>query len=101
MKGAKALIIPSICPENCPLIALEAISVGTLVIASNKGGLPEIVRNIDDELIFNLYEELKQIIKNFDRENYGEIKSKKFIESFTPHKPFAKNIYVYIPPTES
>ncbi|MEM2704489.1 MAG: glycosyltransferase [Candidatus Bathyarchaeia archaeon] len=35
IESAKALIVPSICPENCPLITLEAISVGTPEIASN------------------------------------------------------------------
>ncbi|MEM3714374.1 MAG: glycosyltransferase [Nitrososphaeria archaeon] len=63
MKGAKALVIPSIRLENCPLIILEAISVGTLEIASIKRGLPEIVKNIGNELIFNSYEELKRILK--------------------------------------
>jgi len=35
--NALAVIIPSIWPENAPLVALEAISVGTPVIASNMG----------------------------------------------------------------
>jgi len=40
---AHALVMPSLWPENAPLAALEALSVGTPVIASNMGGLPEIV----------------------------------------------------------
>ncbi|PWB53645.1 MAG: hypothetical protein C3F06_05890 [Candidatus Methanoperedenaceae archaeon] len=38
-----AVIIPSIWPENCPLVALEAIAFGKPIIASNCGGLSEIV----------------------------------------------------------
>ena len=40
--GAIALIVPSRCPDNNPLVALEALSVGTPAITSNVGGLPEI-----------------------------------------------------------
>jgi glycosyltransferase involved in cell wall biosynthesis len=39
---ALALVVPSLCPENSPLVALEALSVGTPVVASNVGGLPEV-----------------------------------------------------------
>ena len=41
-RDAHALVMPSIWPENAPLVALEALSVGTPVVASNMGGLPEI-----------------------------------------------------------
>jgi len=42
LHDARALVMPSLWPENCPLAALEALSMGTPVIASNMGGLPEI-----------------------------------------------------------
>ena len=70
LKDANALIIPSIGPENCPLIAIEALSVGTPIITSNKGGLPEIVKKIDRNLIFNSIDKLKNILLNFDRNKY-------------------------------
>ncbi len=41
-RDAHALVIPSLWPENAPLVALEALSVGTPVLTSNMGGLPEI-----------------------------------------------------------
>lgn len=41
-RDAHALVMPSLWPENAPLVALEAISVGTPVVTSNMGGLPEI-----------------------------------------------------------
>ena len=40
---ATAVVIPSIYNENCPLVALEAISCGTPIIASNTSGFPEII----------------------------------------------------------
>ena len=41
-RDAHALVMPSLWPENAPLVALEALSVGTPVVTSNMGGLPEI-----------------------------------------------------------
>ncbi|NJD78613.1 MAG: glycosyltransferase [Candidatus Methanoperedens sp.] len=51
-KDALALIVPSICLENNPLVALEAISVGTPVVGTNAGGVGEIIGKIDKNLIF-------------------------------------------------
>jgi glycosyltransferase involved in cell wall biosynthesis len=42
---AKAVIAPSIWPEPFGRIVLEAISRGTPVVVSNRGGLPEIVKD--------------------------------------------------------
>lgn len=39
------VVMPSVWPEPFGRSALDAISVGTPVIASNRGGLPEIVEN--------------------------------------------------------
>jgi len=70
LKDANALIMPSIWPENCPLIAIEALSVGTPIIVSNKGGLPEIAEKIDKGLIYSSADELKHILLNFDKSKY-------------------------------
>lgn len=51
LSDAAALIIPSIWPENAPVIALESLAVGTPVIGSDAGGLPEIVSLLDPNLI--------------------------------------------------
>jgi glycosyltransferase involved in cell wall biosynthesis len=81
--NALAVIIPSIWPENAPLVALEALSVGTPVIASNNGGLPEIVSKIDRKLIFsNQTELINLLIGNseiqFSRERLKEIYERDF-----------------------
>ncbi len=70
--SSQALILPSICLENNPLVALEAMSVGTPVIGSETGGIPEIVKKIDPSLVFkkDSVQELKTIIENFDRKKY-------------------------------
>lgn len=48
---AQAVLIPSRWLENFPLTALESLSLGTPVIASNIGGLPEIVNTINGYLV--------------------------------------------------
>ena len=71
LRNTDALIIPSTCAENNPLIALEALSVGTPVIASNMGGLPEIIEKIDKSLIYDNHARLAQILSDFDRTRYS------------------------------
>ncbi len=85
LRAANALVIPSIWPENCPLIALEALSTGTPVIASKKGGLPEIIKKVDSSLIYKSKDELKQILINFKSSNYSRFKIKKvFGDNYSP-----------------
>jgi glycosyltransferase involved in cell wall biosynthesis len=49
---AKTVIIPSLWYENMPLSLLEALSLGKLVIASNIGGIPEIIKDGENGLLF-------------------------------------------------
>jgi len=73
-KNALAFILPSLCPENSPLTILEAMSVGTPSIGSKIGGIPEIVKKIDQDLIFNYNDTLglKEKVVNFDKNKYDE-----------------------------
>ncbi len=43
--GARAVIVPSIWPENMPLNILESMFLGRPVIASMIGGIPEIIKD--------------------------------------------------------
>lgn len=45
------LIVPSLY-ENCPAVVLEAMSCGKIVIASNVGGIPEIIQDGENGLLF-------------------------------------------------
>jgi glycosyltransferase involved in cell wall biosynthesis len=65
INDADALLVPSTLPENCPLVALEALSVGTPVIASCVGGLPEIVEKLDKRLLFQSSSQLVDILSHF------------------------------------
>ncbi|MFA6393750.1 MAG: glycosyltransferase family 4 protein [Patescibacteria group bacterium] len=50
--GAKAVIIPSLWPENMPFALLESLAAGKIVIASNIGGIAEIIKHGQNGLLF-------------------------------------------------
>lgn len=50
--GAKALIVPSVWPENLPYVVLEAFQAGKPVIASKLGGLEEMIRDGQNGFLF-------------------------------------------------
>jgi glycosyltransferase involved in cell wall biosynthesis len=43
VRDARALVLPSECYENAPVVLLEAYGVGTPVIGSDLGGIPELI----------------------------------------------------------
>lgn len=45
IQKAKFSIIPSECYENCPFSVMESISLGTPVIGSRIGGIPELIED--------------------------------------------------------
>ena len=71
MKSASIIIIPSIWEEPYGLVAAEAMSNGTAIIASNIGGIPEIVKKngilINNINRLKLQNELKRLMNNPDK----------------------------------
>ena len=61
---AKFLVIPSEWYENNPISVIESLALGTPVIGSNIGGIPELVINDSTGFLYNVGEvaELKNII---------------------------------------
>ncbi|MDD1770719.1 MAG: glycosyltransferase [Methanomassiliicoccales archaeon] len=49
--SATAMIMPSRVNDNCPLSCVEALSLGVPLIVSDRGGLPELVRDPDCGLV--------------------------------------------------
>lgn len=96
LKDANALLMPSIWPENCPLIALEALSLGTPTIASNKGGLPEIVEKIDADLIYNSAGELYQTLLNFNKNNYSSSMIRQVYDKYYSAKAYLETYFKLI-----
>ncbi|MFA5886933.1 MAG: glycosyltransferase [Patescibacteria group bacterium] len=75
IREATAVIVPSIWLENMPLNVLEALARHKIVIASSIGGIPEIIQNGRNGILFTAgsSEELAKIIKNLDNLNLTEI----------------------------
>lgn len=67
---SRFVVLPSECHENCPMSILEAFSAGKPVIASNLGGIPELIDHGVDGLIFEagnageLASCMRQLIEN-------------------------------------
>ncbi|MEI6529055.1 MAG: glycosyltransferase [Candidatus Falkowbacteria bacterium] len=77
ISNAKAIIIPSIWYENMPLNMLEAMAREKIVIASNIGGMPEIINDGQNGLLFkagdkdDLITKLK-LLDDLDTKQMGE-----------------------------
>lgn len=52
-KSHSILVVPSLWQENFPTVILEAMSYGLCVIASRRGGIPELVKDKINGLLFN------------------------------------------------
>jgi glycosyltransferase involved in cell wall biosynthesis len=52
-----ALVIPSVCPENLPTVAIEAMGVGRAILASRIGGIPELVADGVNGLLTDPFDE--------------------------------------------
>jgi len=65
-KNIDVLIVPSICMENSPLVIREAFATKTPVIASDIGGLSEMIRHGENGCLFKAgnSEDLRNIIQN-------------------------------------
>jgi glycosyltransferase involved in cell wall biosynthesis len=75
--GAKFLVIPSEWYENNPLSVIESMAVGTPVIGSDIGGIPELV-TLDRGFLYKASDEVElvQMIKaaiSFSPEKYSEM----------------------------
>jgi glycosyltransferase involved in cell wall biosynthesis len=58
-RHAIALVVPSVCYEVFPTVALEAFAEGTPVIARDLGGIAEMVRQADAGVLFKDDSELR------------------------------------------
>lgn len=51
MRGARAVVVPSVWFENAPMSVLEAMAAGKAVIASRIGGIPEQIEHERDGIL--------------------------------------------------
>ena len=78
-------ICPSECNENCPMSVIESISLGTPVICSDLGGVPELITKNTGE-IFKAYDKndlKKKILKLYSNTELLDKMSEECIKSST------------------
>ena len=97
IKNARALILPSVCYENCPLSILEAHSFGTPVITMNYGGMAELVDDNKTGILVKSPEPqaVKEAVRKiFDDEIYSVLKenTEKIKDSIYTSHEYAKEI---------
>ncbi len=97
---AKAVVIPSIWWENMPLNMLEALSLGKVIIASNTGGMPEIIKEGDNGFLFSPKNiiELREKINQLKKVNLEEmsISAKKSVSDLNPENNIKNIENVYL-----
>jgi glycosyltransferase involved in cell wall biosynthesis len=89
MNGETLVIVPSIWPENQSRVLLEAMASKTPVIASRIGGLPEVVSQSANEVLFesdedSLYLKIKDVLKRSfeDQKVVSDILCKRFVTTY-------------------
>jgi len=99
-KNAKAVLVPSLCYESFGLVAAEAMSCGTPVIAFKSGGLKEVVKDKETGfLVKNETEMIKAVerIKEIDPLNCR----KRVLENFSTQKMVNEYEKAYLEATKN
>ena len=104
---AKAVIMPSLWPENMPYSVLEALALGKIVIASRVGGLKEIIQDGASGVLFkrgdshDLAEKISEITAagpetiSLMESSIGKNIMKKFIKSTKIYKNIALDLIMF------
>ncbi len=76
--NSKAVVMPSVWPENMPFSLLESLGRGKIVLASRVGGLPEIVEDKKNGLLFkpNNVNSLAEAINSLDEIDLEKLSQK-------------------------
>ncbi|MGA2507470.1 MAG: glycosyltransferase family 4 protein [Chitinispirillaceae bacterium] len=102
IRGCRFVIIPSSWYELYPLIALNSFSLGKPVIGSNSGGIPEIIENEKNGLLFeksNSFELEKSITRLIKDDclclTLGKAGRQKALDEYTESKHYERILNVY------
>lgn len=100
--GAGVTAVPSIWPENCPMVILESFALGKPVVATNVGGNPELVEDgvtgylVEPRNPDQLADRLVGILANGElAERMGQSARKKAESDFDMNRHVAKIERIY------
>ena len=93
------MVIPSECYDNNPLSIIESLSLGTPVLGANIGGIPELIDEEINGLLFNSRNELdlkNKIEHMFNSSSYNyEAIAKDSQSRFSSETYYNKLINIY------
>lgn len=99
IRKAKAVVIPSLWPENMPYCLLESMASAKVAIVAKSGGMPELIRDRENGFIFEPgnYKKLANIIDNLAYLDLREIgrKAKKSIEHLNANSHYRQIINLF------
>jgi len=94
--------MPSLCYESFPVTLIEAMAMGTPVIATNIGALGYLVKNLETGILTSPgdVEDLANKITwlwehDEERKTMGENARKEFEEKYTPEKNYKMLMNIY------
>ena len=101
LQEADLLVLPSI-EDNCPVCILEAMAGGIPVVATNVGGIPDLVREGETGFLSGptnqseLWRNLANLVKNRERRNRFSSKSKNLaLQKFTSQSIASEHVKIY------
>jgi glycosyltransferase involved in cell wall biosynthesis len=99
--SARMIVLPSL-EENCPMVVLEGMAVGTPVAAARTGGTPDLIEEGVSGLMFNPTnaEELRAaVLKIFHDDGtaraFGEAGRKRALEKHLPVRIAERHVEIY------
>ena len=94
LRQSDILVLPSIYEEQYGRVLQEAVACGNVVIGSNKGAIPEIIR--DKELLFDPgdYKKLSKIIKKMYSKKYYNKKFKYLHSTIINERTISKQVKI-------
>ena len=94
LRGAKALIVPSVFDEPFGMVTIEALACGTPVIGSDAGATPEIIEDGRNGFIASTVEEIAKAMKQISSIERRECR-KSLEEKFTLSEMLKEHIELY------
>jgi len=102
IKKSAFVVVPSTSYENAPFSVIESFALGKPVIASNLGGLPEMINDGKNGLLFNsgdikdLKEKIDSLYHNPCAIRSMGLAARLFVEkNFTPEKHYEELMKIY------
>lgn len=103
IRNALYTIVPSECYENNPMTIIESYTLGTPVIASNIGGIPELIQENKTGFLFktksseDLLNQIKKglLVSEEQYNNMSELSKTYALQNFSEKAHYNKLIYIY------